>query len=166
VYQPSDQVRFALEGAVAYVREGIGEADIALGKEQARLQAQEHAGRETLFRTLVQQGDQAYAAGNFEDALNRYKAASTILPDVALVHSDLGAVYQVLNKLPEAEAAYRLAIELDGSDLDSAFNLAQVLEQSGRLPEALKLYKQVLERRPQDAEAKEHATRLSQKLGQ
>ncbi len=165
VYQPSPQVRVMHDGAVGFVREGITEQDVSAAKEQAKQLHRERASRETLFRTLVQQGDQAYAAGKYDEALSLFKAASTLLPEQALVHADLGAVYQVQNKLPEAEAAYRLALELEPEDLDTLFNLGRVLEQTSRLQEALELYRKVLERRPQDHEAKERISRLSQKLG-
>lgn len=163
-YQAGEQVRLTLDGAVAFVREGIAETDVATAREEATRQAAEHASREALFRTLVQQGDQAYKEEDYDKALNQYKAASALLSDQALVHTDLGAVYQVQNKLPEAESSYRLALELDPSDVDTLFNLGMVLEQSGRLPEALEVFKQVQERRPQDAEARDKVSKLSLKL--
>lgn len=164
VYQPSDQVRFGLDGAVAYVREGLTAPDLAQAKQEAADRARERSSRETLYRTLVQKGDAAYAEDRYDDALNQYKAASAILPEAALVHANLGAVYQVQNKLPEAEAAYRLALELDPSDIDSIFNQGSLMEQQGRLTEALELYRQVQEKRPQDAEARDKVNKLSARL--
>lgn len=163
-YQPSEQARIQLEGAVAYVREGIEERDVVMAKQEAAARTQERTSREALFRTLVQQGDQAYASERYDDALNQYKAASAILPELALVHADLGAVYQVQNKLPEAEAAYRLCLELDPTDIDSLFNLAMVLEQSDRLTDALELYKTVVEKRPQDSDARDRLNKITLKL--
>lgn len=164
VYQPSDQVRFGLDGAVAYVREGLTDPDLVQAKQEAADRARERVSRETLYRTLVQKGDAAYAEERYDDALNQYKAASAILPEAALVHANLGAVYQVQNKLPEAEAAYRLALELDPSDIDSIFNQGSLMEQQGRLTEALELYRQVQEKRPQDAEARDKVNKLSARL--
>lgn len=163
-YQAGEQVRLSLDGAVAFVRETIKETDVASAREEATRVATERTGREALFRTLVQQGDQAYKEEDYDKALNQYKAASALLPEQALVHSDLGAVYQVQNKLPEAEASYRLALELDGSELDTLFNLGMVLEQSARLQEALEVYKQVQEKRPQDSEARDKVAKLSLRL--
>lgn len=165
MYQPSDQVRFVLDGASCYVRENVEEADFARAHDEVHEKKVQYDQRLDLFRTLVRQGDQAYHAADYEDALNRYKAASALLPEFSLVHADLGAVYQVQNKLPEAETAYRLAVELDPTDLDTRFNLAQVLEQQGRLAEALQLYRGVVEKRPNDAEANEHVVKLERKLG-
>lgn len=164
IYQAGDQARVTLDGAVAFVRENFGESEVALAKEEAMAQAQERTSRENLFRTLVQQGDQAYASERYDDALNQYKAASAILPEMSLVHADLGAVYLIQTRLPEAEAAFRLALELDPSDVDSIFNLAMVLEQGGRLNEAVEQYKEVMTRRPQDTEARDRLNRLSARL--
>ncbi len=165
MYQPSPQVRISLDGVACYIRETTGEADIARAYEEARQQADRREKRVALFRTLVRQGDDAYHAADYEDALNRYKAASAIMPELPIVHADLGAVYQVQNRLMEAESAYRLAIELDPSDADSRFNLAQVLEQQGRIEDALVWYRAVLAMRPDDKEAHERVVKLRRKLG-
>lgn len=164
IYQAGDQARVTLDGAVAFVRENFGEADVALAHEEAVSQAQERTSRENLFRTLVQQGDQAYAAERYDDALNQYKAAGAILPEMSLVHADLGAVYLIQTRLPEAEAAFRMALELEPTDVDSLFNLAMVLEQSGRLTDAAAAYQDVLTKRPSDSEARERLNKLNVKL--
>ena len=165
MYQPSPQVRISLDGVACFIRESTGEADIARAYQQARHQAEQREKRLTLFRTLVHQGDEAYHAADYEDALNRYKAASAIMPEIPIVHADLGAVYQVRNRLMEAEAAYRLAIELDPTDADTRFNLAQVLEQQGKLEDALAVYREVLKLSPDDQEANERVVKLRRKLG-
>ncbi len=165
IYQPSPQVRISLDGAACFIREDTTDADIARAYQEARRQAEQRKKRLELFRTLVRQGDEAYHAADYEDALNRYKAASAIMPEMAIVHADLGAVYQVQNRLMEAEAAYRLAIELDPTDADSRFNLAQVFEQQGKLEEAFEMYRQVLKLNPDDREAKERVVKLRRKLG-
>ena len=165
MYQPSPQVRISLDGVACFIRESTGEADIARAYQEARQQAQQREKRLALFRTLVRQGDDAYHAADYEDALNRYKAASAIMPEIPIVHADLGAVYQVQNRLLEAEAAYRLAIELDPTDADTRFNLAQVLEQQGKLEEALSMYREVLKLSPDDREANERVVKLRRKLG-
>ncbi len=165
MYQPSPQVRFSLDGVACFIRESTSDADIARAYQEARRKAAQRENRLSLFRTLVRQGDEAYHAADYEDALNRYKAASAIMPEMAIVHADLGAVYQVQNRLMEAEGAYRLAIELEPGDADTRFNLAQVLEQQGRLEEALAMYRSVIELRPDDAEANECVVRLRRKLG-
>ncbi len=165
MYQPSPQVRISLDGVACYIRDTTTEADIARAYQEARHKAEQRKKRLELFRTLVRQGDEAYHAADYEDALNRYKAASAIMPEIPIVHADLGAVYQVQNRLMEAEAAYRLAIELDPSDADTRFNLGQVYEQQGRLEEALAMYREVLKLSPDDREAKERVVKLRRKLG-
>jgi len=165
IYQPSAQVRFTLEGADAFVREGVAETDLEMARAKARKTAEEQKSREALFKTLIRQGDTAYNSGEWAQALDQYKAASTIRPDKPLVYADLGAVYQVQKKLPEAEASYRLALELDPSDVDVLYNLGMVREQRGELQEAIEIYRKVLQKRPGDREAKDRLTKLTLRLG-
>jgi tetratricopeptide (TPR) repeat protein len=74
------------------------------------------------------------------------RAAQTEAP--ASVWFDLGLVRQDLRDYAGAAAAYRKAIELKGDHAEATFNLGVVLQESGRLDEAMRAYAQAYRLRP------------------
>ena len=74
----------------------------------------------------------------------------------------LGYLYADQGKLEEAEKIYRGIAEPDGTVL---FNLAVLLEDSGREREALQLYSQALELDPELADAHFNLARLHERAG-
>jgi tetratricopeptide (TPR) repeat protein len=74
------------------------------------------------------------------------RAAQSEAP--ASVWFDLGLVRQDLRDHAGAAAAYRKAIELKGDHAEATFNLGVVLQESGRLDEAMRAYAQAYRLRP------------------
>ena len=74
------------------------------------------------------------------------RAAQTDAP--ASVWFDLGLVRQDLRDYAGAAAAYRKAIELKGNHAESTFNLGVVLQEAGRLDEAMRAYAKAYRLRP------------------
>lgn len=66
----------------------------------------------------------------------------------ALYHSNLGACYRAMNRVPDAIAAFREAIRLEPRFVGARYNLAMALEASGRREEALDEYREVLRTNP------------------
>ncbi|MGB7223018.1 MAG: tetratricopeptide repeat protein, partial [Bradyrhizobium sp.] len=74
------------------------------------------------------------------------RAAQTDAP--ASVWFDLGLARQDLRDYAGAAAAYRKAIDLKGDLAEATFNLGVVLQETGRLDEAMLAYKQAYRLRP------------------
>ncbi len=66
----------------------------------------------------------------------------------ALYHSNLGACYRAMNRIPDAIAAFREAIRLEPRFIGARYNLAMALEASGLKDEALAEYREVLRTNP------------------
>jgi tetratricopeptide (TPR) repeat protein/SAM-dependent methyltransferase len=65
-----------------------------------------------------------------------------------LYHSNLGACYRAMNRLPEAIAAFREAVQIDPRFVGARYNLAMSLEATGALEEAIDEYRKVLRIEP------------------
>ena len=66
----------------------------------------------------------------------------------ALYHSNLGACYRAMNRIPDAIVAFREAIRLEPRFIGARYNLAMALEASGLKDEALAEYREVLRTNP------------------
>ncbi|MDQ3366783.1 MAG: tetratricopeptide repeat protein [Myxococcota bacterium] len=99
----------------AYGRAVAGRPDLA--------DAQNNLGR--LLHDRAEPGDLVVAEGH-------YRLAICASPRVALYWFNLGVVVEDLGRGSEAVAAYERALELDAMTADAHFNLARLLEQTGR----------------------------------
>jgi tetratricopeptide (TPR) repeat protein len=75
------------------------------------------------------------------------RAAQTEVP--ASVWFDLGLVRQDLRDYAGAAAAYRKTIELKGDHAEATFNLGVVLQETGRLDDAIHIYAKAYRLRPE-----------------
>ncbi|AFY35396.1 tetratricopeptide repeat protein [Calothrix sp. PCC 7507] len=82
--------------------------------------------------------------------ISHYKKALTIKPDRAVVHSQLGELYDTQGNLEEAIAAYRRAIALNPYLASAYHKLAQALGQGGwkEKQEAVTYYRRAIELEP------------------
>ena len=99
--------------------------------------------RWTYFLALVQ-----HAEGDLEAAVANYRAS---LPDPrnrlpTLIH--LGDALLALDRVEEAEEAYRGALDIDGESAAALFGLGRVAAESGRPAEAVERFERVLELQP------------------
>jgi tetratricopeptide (TPR) repeat protein len=78
----------------------------------------------------------------------------------AEAHSNLGAIFQRMGKLPEAVAQYEQALRSKPDYVKAHFNLGLALEKLGRTPEAIEHYQQALRLRPDLAAARNALARL------
>lgn len=90
-------------------------------------ESQLDAAREVLESTLATQG-------------------AELDPDYAAAQYLLGNVANAQGDAEQAIGAYRAAIEADDQFLEPAINLADLLEKRARLPEAMEVYEQAIER--------------------
>jgi tetratricopeptide (TPR) repeat protein len=86
-------------------------------------------------------------------ALARVRKQITLVPRSARLQAVLGGVHQARNEIPQAEAAFARAIELDPRLLGPYLQLAQIYEVSGRHQEALAKVAAALEVNPRNVAA-------------
>jgi tetratricopeptide (TPR) repeat protein len=99
---------------------------------------------EQLTQLLLDQGKSSEAISLLEGITKR--SASPALLDL------LGDAYAQTKQLPEAERAYRKAVELDPSELSHQRGLGQTLMAEEKFSEALAVYKKLAELMPDDAD--------------
>jgi Flp pilus assembly protein TadD len=84
---------------------------------------------------LVEEGGEA--------SLPRFHRALELAPDLAAAWVNLGVALRRLERFPQAETAYRQAIDIDPSELAALSNLAFLYEAWGRSEEAAVLHDRV-----------------------
>ncbi len=75
-------------------------------------------------------------------------AAQALRPDSAIVRYNLGLLLRNLKELPDAEAAFRAAIQLKSDYYKAYNNLGTTLADQGKLPEAIDAYRAALRIKP------------------
>lgn len=97
-------------------------------------------------KSLNQQGEQAYHAGNFDEAISFYQQAIDSNPNYGQAYSNLGLVFQKAGRTSEAIWANRKAIALaTGSSANtvrasSYYNIARIYESAAQYDDALEYY--------------------------
>jgi len=89
---------------------------------------------------LVNMGRHLRAAGNIQEAEQAYKRALSVKQEPSTLQL-LGVLYYHNKQLKEAELAWKQALELDPSNLDTRSNYAVLLGQTNRLNEAVSILK-------------------------
>lgn len=102
----------------------------------------------------------AYAAqgfmlvGDYERAIKEFTTIAAVAPNMPKIHSFLGQSLIRANRFPEAEKAFRRAIEIDSSDEASKYHLAfTLIERKAGLEEAASLLEDAIRLRPDFADA-------------
>jgi Ca-activated chloride channel family protein len=107
-------------------------------------------------RKLVREGNRAYKAGQFDQALAKYKAALMEGGDPGVVAYNLGNAHYNLGESQAAQEAYMQSLrpvkpeELAGS----LYNLGNAYFQAQKYSEAISVYVEALKRNPNDENAK------------
>jgi protein O-mannosyl-transferase len=94
---------------------------------------------------------------DLEGALEHLSAAVSTNPRLAQAHNNLGLVFWKMNRLEEARAHLQTAVDLNPPDpavLNVYSNLATVLDQLGKRPEAMACFRRALEIDPGYAEGR------------
>ena len=101
---------------------------------------------------------------------NRFADAKTVFDDILLRepgfelnHRNLANTLLKMKDLVSAEAAIRRALALKSDSADAHFNLGQILEAQGKLPDALRAFETAAKLAPQGS-APAEVTRLRAKL--
>jgi len=92
--------------------------------------------------------------GNHELAVEAYKTAIRLKPDLAVAYYDLGVTYGEMGRHAEAVEAYKTAIRLKPDDADAYNNLGVIYsERMGRHAEAVEAFKTAIRLKPDYAKA-------------
>ena len=86
--------------------------------------------------------------GRFEDAIRRYRIASTLRPDYVAVPVNLGNIFLELNRLEEARLSFKEALEIDKNNPAAHYGLGQIALSSRSFAEAIQHFDATLAQVP------------------
>lgn len=95
--------------------------------------------------SAIQEGEALFAAGQFPEALEKFKAATEKEPTVALAWNDLGLAHKKQEQREEAEQAYNKAIELNAQYPEALNNLGTLKLAAGDRLAAAMLFRKAIE---------------------
>jgi len=128
----------------------LGEGEGA-GADLEKLPSLAYVGSATHLSDPVSQVLVALAQRRMTDARRIIESALPRHPDSALLHGILADLFRNYRKLDQAEAEYRKAIRLAPGEIVYRINLARLLAQTDRRPEAWKLMQETILLEPADA---------------
>lgn len=107
-------------------------------------------------RKTVEEGNRAYRAGHYDQALAKYKAALSAGGDPAVVSYNLGNAHYEMGESEAAQKAYTESLRPHRPhDLEeSVYNLGNAYFQGQKFPEAISAYIEALKLNPDDEDAK------------
>lgn len=107
-------------------------------------------------REAVQAGNELFAQGDYEGALDHYADAEVDLPDSARVLLNMGAALYKQDRFEEAATRFQRAAEKGEADLPGLayYNLGNCNFKLGKLQEALESYKKAIQLDTTDMDAK------------
>ncbi len=118
--------------------------------EESRVTAAETSSADSLNKL----GEQAYHAGNIEDAIDLYRQAIDIAPNFGQAYSNLGLAHAKVGHTAEAIWANRKAIALASGPTaatvraSSHYNIARIYENAGQYTTALQQYESASREKP------------------
>lgn len=141
-----------VEGGIELLERGLQNTTDAL----VRYELYYHLG---IARTRLQPGDRAldcYRQALQQDVLPKLKLGSWI---------NLGNLLKEFGRFPEAETAYRSALDIDPNLAIAHYNLGMTLKETKQFPDAIAAYCQAIQIRPDYAEAHQNLGVVLLKLG-
>jgi tetratricopeptide (TPR) repeat protein len=137
-------------GGVLYNQRAFPEAAAAC-REAIAIRPDYAEAHEVLAMALAQQGKDFV-----EDAIAAYRKAGKLYTDkaeAARLYGNFGTFLAEKNRLPEAENAFREAVQLQPKSEDAHFNLGLALGQQGKLKEASASFREAVNIKPDYAAA-------------
>ena len=96
---------------------------------------------QTVIDSLVQTGIQYHDKGNYEEAIETYKAALKIEPNSALVHYEISMTYMYAKDYKSSIKHSNKVIKLNDKYIVQAYNTkGSCLDYLGKSKKAIKLY--------------------------
>jgi tetratricopeptide (TPR) repeat protein len=102
------------------------------------------------FAQLFNAGNEFLSAGQYAEALDRFKKALLFRPNEVRVHQNMGFVYAKLGQRDEAIKSYRKMYELDPGNTDALRIVLGLLSDSGEREQAYAIAKEILAAKPGD----------------
>ena len=103
---------------------------------------------------LSRTADSYDKAKQYDKAIDFYQKAIALTPTDAGLYTNLGNVYANMNKIPEAQAQYEKAAQLDPAHAAQAYyNIGAVMTNTGHMQEAADAFKKATEADPKYADA-------------
>jgi tetratricopeptide (TPR) repeat protein len=109
--------------------------------------------REYQAQRHVESGQVMLASDNLDEALEEFQKAAELAPLLAVVHSNLGAVYRRKGEYEAAVTSYSEAVRLNPFSFEDTFSLAQVYHFTRRFAEAVRTYLRAVDLRPDEFDA-------------
>ena len=95
-----------------------------------------------------------HQANDNQKAVETYQKAIQLTPDNADLHNNLGTVYSAMGKLPEAQAEFQKAADLNPAGASRYyFNVGAIMYNAGKMDEAAAAFKKVIDVDPKNAQA-------------
>jgi tetratricopeptide (TPR) repeat protein len=98
-------------------------------------------------------------------AMLAYRAALELDPDLVPAMINLGNLYYLQDRLPEAQALYLHASSIDAESFEAWFNLGNIHHDRGRLEDATRCYSEALRFHPEYPNAHFYLAVTLEKLG-
>jgi tetratricopeptide (TPR) repeat protein len=102
------------------------------------------------YARLFNGANEFLQAGQFAEALERYKKAALFRSDEKDVYTNLGFVYTKLGQRDEAIKAYRKLYELDNKNVDALRTVLGILTEAGEREQAYAIAKEIRQNEPHD----------------
>jgi len=109
---------------------------------------------------LIARGNEARDRGEWDDAVENYRAAMTEDPTLVHIWIQLGHAEKERRRYTSAEAAYARAAMLQPDDGEALLHLGHVYKLLGNIPAAARAYLQAARLSPADPDAIEEVQRL------
>lgn len=110
-------------------------------------------GENAAVKGHFEQGNELARSGDYDKAIEEYKAALQEKPNNVSVLTNLGVAYYNIGQLDQAIAQYQAALKTAPNDADIHSNLAAAYVQQGKLDQALAEYQRAIELKPDLAQA-------------
>jgi Tfp pilus assembly protein PilF len=99
-------------------------------------------------------GNYLLSIGHTEEAIDHFKQALRIDPQLPSVHNNLGNAYQSQKLYPQAIEQYQIALNIDAGYEQAHQAMALALSRIGKISEALEHYRLALEINPNDTKTR------------
>jgi len=143
-------------GIVTFVRAGgqnlnfalaINEISAFIGKTP-RMTMQEFVGKITKADYLLIVGAESFLAGEYAQALEFYKEAEEINPELSHINNCIGVALGMLGRHQDAIPYFEKAVQLDSADVRGYLNLGNIYIELGRPQEAMTYAEKCIEINP------------------
>ncbi|CAN2040111.1 hypothetical protein GMMP15_1550002 [Candidatus Magnetomoraceae bacterium gMMP-15] len=99
---------------------------------------------------LNKAGEEFFKAGNFDDALKKFKQAVKINNNSVISHNNLGVLYWQNENIKKALKHFEKALEIDPDDLSTTLNCGEIFKFYDRVEDAKAIYSSYLEKNPNE----------------